>query len=300
MIDSTPRFFLINKPKNITSFDVIRRLKPFFFELYGKGKGRNKLKIGHFGTLDPFADGLMLIGVGKALRLTELVHEYLKKEYVATGVLGKKSLTGDCDGEIIETNSLEVNTESIIQSLKSFEGVYNQKPSYFSAVKYEGKPLYEYAREGIFIDKDPVERTVYSCEYIERNGDEIRFSTSVSTGTYIRKLWEDCCEKVNTIGFLNALQRTQIGHLSLKNATDLERVSSVQDLSCIGPLDVLPFKQVLINDDQKSYLTHGREIQLDEDAQYLWFIGENNEVVSLGKKQSKGIYRSQINFLNAT
>lgn len=300
MIDSSPRFFLINKPKNITSFDVIRKLKPYFFELYGKGKGRNKLKIGHFGTLDPFADGLLLVGVGKALRLTELVHKYLKKEYIATGVIGKKSLTGDCDGDIIETNDLKIEIDDIAQSLKSFEGVYNQKPSYFSAVKHEGKPLYEYAREGVFIDKDPVERTVYSCDFIERAEDEIRFLTSVSTGTYIRKLWEDCCEKVNSIGFLNALQRTKIGHLSLKNAVNLEGLTSSNDLKPIGPVDVLPFKQVLITNNEKDYLIHGREINIDESDLYLWFIDENNELVALGKQQMNGVYRSQINFLNAT
>jgi tRNA pseudouridine55 synthase len=294
-IDRTPHFFLIDKPAGITSFDVIRKLKPFFYEKYGKGKGRSKLKVGHFGTLDPFADGLLLVGTGQSLKLTNFIHEQLRKEYLARGILGQRTLTGDCEGEVVETIEKEICNEDIRDSLESFKGDYLQAPSYFSAVKHEGKPLYEYAREGVFIDKDPVLRNIHKISFIDRNDNKVLFTTCVSTGTYIRKLWEDTCEKLGSIGHLVNLRRTAIGNISVEKAIELDKVNSASDLIPVNPSTILNFTKFELDDGNLKLVMHGGDIHSHVNEELIWLV-RGDRICALGKHLGNGYHRPVVNF----
>lgn len=294
-IDRTPHFFLIDKPAGITSFDVIRKLKPFFYEKYGKGKGRSKLKVGHFGTLDPFADGLLLVGTGQSLKLTNYIHETLSKEYLACGLLGQRTLTGDCEGEVVETNNSYISDLDLKNALESFRGEYQQVPSYFSAVKHEGKPLYEYARDGIFIDKDPVLRNIFNINLIERNDNKVTFVSRVSTGTYIRKLWEDTCEKLDSLGHLIQLRRTSIGPLDVKDALRLGSINSAKDLSSLDPSYVLNYNKVQLDDSGKKLITNGGDILTQSTEELVWLV-DGPKICALGKHLGNSYYRPVINF----
>lgn len=225
-----PFIIPINKPAGITSFDCIRRMRPRLFECLGKGKGRRKLKIGHFGTLDPFADGILLVGTGKAMRLMNLVQESLKKRYSAIGFFGEKTITGDLEGDVIKAWEDAFDSElqkkiavSLDQQVLALKDEYLQVPPYFSAVKHEGKPLYEYARNGVFIDKPPVTREVYDLDVRASKEPQLYdLVCSVSSGTYIRGLWQDLLKDFGKLGHLKSLSRIGYGPVKQSDCVDLE------------------------------------------------------------------------------
>ena len=208
-----PRVFLVDKPKGMHSGDVLKHFKYHLPRGYGK--------IGHLGTLDPFAEGLLVIAIGQAARLSFLFEEFLTKTYRARGVFHFKSTTGDSDGEITPFGKIEIpNSVEANSRISSFIGNYWQAPPYYSAAKHEGKALYQYAREGVLIDKEPVLRKIFGIRgfnYIDNN-KKCDFEAEVSSGTYIRTLFEDIAEKLGTVGYLEGLRRTSIGDISLDRA----------------------------------------------------------------------------------
>ena len=155
-----------------------------------------------------------MIGGNGACRLNNYLHERFPKTYLAHGKFGQKTSTGDLEGEVVETKKMpELSVKNVEDVLKSFLGDYLQRPPAFSATKHEGKALYEYARQGIEIKKDLVRREIKSIELVELKNDELLFRVTVSTGTYIRTLFEDVAKKLGTIGHLIALKREAIGPL---------------------------------------------------------------------------------------
>lgn len=256
------------KPAGISSFDVIRSIRSQLIRFLGKGKGRRKLKIGHFGTLDPFAQGLLLVGSGKAMKLMNLIQEQLPKNYIAVGKIGIKTFTGDCDGdemsriklESAELKNVYLALEEVIDSLK---GEYWQRPPYFSAVKHEGRPLYEYAREGIFIEKPAVQRTIYELDLLENptaNVDEVSFSSKVSNGTYIRTLWQDMLKSIDGQGHLIKLVRNQIGKLSLEDSLTPEEFKARDELVAFSPDQVVSLESVYVTGQECIDLLQGRSL----------------------------------------
>ena len=208
-----PRIFLVNKPKGLHSGDVVKHFK------YHLPKGFGK--IGHLGTLDPFAEGLLLIAVGQAARLSFLFQDYLAKTYEASGIFHHSSSTGDSDGEIIDHEPSVIPSFDLLSKYsKNMEGLYKQAPPHFSASKYKGKPLYAYAREGILINKEPVNRYIHEfCLInISEHNEGLHFRCKVSSGTYIRTLFEDYCALFNTRGYLDTLNRVCIGELNLERS----------------------------------------------------------------------------------
>ncbi len=213
-----PLFFLVNKPVDISSFDVIRKFKRALSKKIGK--------IGHFGTLDPFADGLMIVGIGGATRLNDYTQK-LPKEYIAKGILGIQSETGDFtanEDQFYKDESFDASNYNEVQvreMLLSFLGKYQQVPHKYSATKFEGKNLYEWAREGVEIKKDPVEREIYEIELLSFCGNEVVFRVLCSSGTYIRVLFEDLAKKLGTAGALKELRRSKIGHHFVEKSFEL-------------------------------------------------------------------------------
>lgn len=294
-----PTIILIDKPVGPSSFDVIRKLKKTL-------KLKRKDKIGHFGTLDPFASGLMIIGLFGASRLADYCHEFLMKTYHATGELGVHSLTGDntCD-EFEYLDFCEYSIDNLKNSISSFEGEYWQSPSSFSASKHEGKKLYEYAREGIMIEKPPVKREIKSIVFDSCTDRKVSFSATVSTGTFIRVLFQDIAKKLNTTGALSELRRTKIGSISVDRAIKLDNVDeNCLDLN-ISMTEILPFNSYRVSIEEILQIKNGSQITVDSckivknselPTDLLWLLDSEGEVLCLAHEIEPNIFRPKVNF----
>ena len=206
---------ILNKPANITSRDVINQLTKIL----------NTKKIGHTGTLDPIATGVLVICIGKYTKLCEVLTSTYK-EYIATIKLGLKTDTLDITGNILNKEEIPNLSEiQIINVLESFLGKSIQTTPIYSAVKINGKKLYEYAREGKEIELPKREIDIKKIELLSYKNNEITFKTTVSKGTYIRALIDDICTKLNVIGTMSSLIRTKQGNFSLENAYTLEEIA---------------------------------------------------------------------------
>lgn len=267
-----PFFFLVNKPVGLSSFDIIRNFKRNLSKKIGK--------IGHFGTLDPFADGLMLIGIGGATRLNDLVQDY-PKTYIATGKLGVKSPTGDMTVEdsdfVYDDDYQDIDEAKILQALNEFKGNYLQVPHVFSAVKIDGRPSYELARQGIEIKKEAVERFVYDIKLLEVNESEVRFEVTCSSGTYIRVLFEDLASKLGTFGVLSKLHRSSVGHLKNEQALDIssfevENFDEVQFLSEYAKNlnDLIAYPTIELGEVESDWLRNGRAFKTPNSNGFYW------------------------------
>ncbi|MBQ4031533.1 MAG: tRNA pseudouridine(55) synthase TruB [Bacilli bacterium] len=207
---------LVNKPIDFTSRDVVNKLTKIF----------NTKKIGHTGTLDPIATGVLVICIGKSTKLCDILTSKYK-EYIATIKLGIKTDTLDTMGTILEEQEVKTFTkEEITKVLDSFLGKSIQKTPIYSAVKVNGKKLYEYAREGIPVELPKREIDIQSIELLDYKDNEITFKTTVSKGTYIRALINDICTKLNTIGTMSSLIRTKQGEFSIDNCYTLEDIEA--------------------------------------------------------------------------
>lgn len=204
---------IVNKPQDFTSRDVVNKV----------GGILKTKKIGHTGTLDPIATGVLVICIGNTTKLCEvLTSEY--KEYIATIKLGIKTDTLDTTGEIIERKDFNITAPQIIEVLSSFLGKSTQVTPIYSAVKVNGKKLYEYAREGIKVELPKREINITNIELISFNNDEIVFKTTVSKGTYIRALIDDICKKLNTVGTMSSLIRTKQGNFKIEESYTIEDI----------------------------------------------------------------------------
>ena len=226
-IDNMNGILIVNKPIDWTSRDVVNKLTKIY-----KTK-----KIGHTGTLDPIATGVLVVCLGNATKLCDLLtSEY--KEYIATINLGIKTDTLDVTGNIIETKDFDIKEEKIKEVLRSFLGKSIQTTPIYSAVKVNGKKLYEYAREGKKVELPKREINIKEIELISYKEDEIKFKTTVSKGTYIRALIDDICKKLNTIGTMSSLERTKQGIFNLEESYTLEEIEQ-------GKETILPIEKAL-------------------------------------------------------
>ncbi len=210
---------IINKPEGFTSQDVVSKVKRIL----------NVKKAGHTGTLDPLATGVLPVLIGNYTKLSKYLIEH-DKTYIAKIELGKRTDTGDREGKIIEEKEvLAFEKEKIERILKSFLGKQKQIPPQYSAIKIEGKKLYEYAREGKKIEIPPRDIEIYSIDLINFNEKEIEFKVNCSKGTYIRVLCEDIAEKLGTVGYMLDLKRINVDKFKIENAIDFETLEKNKD-----------------------------------------------------------------------
>ena len=211
---------LINKPKGYTSQDVVSKVKRIL----------NIKKAGHTGTLDPLATGLLPIMIGNYTKLSKYLIEH-DKTYIATIKIGVQTDTGDVTGKVIKEENNEIDFEKVEMVIKSFEGTQMQKPPLYSAIKINGKKLYEYAREGISVEVPEREITIYKTNLININKleKEIKFSVSCSKGTYIRVLCEDIATKLGSVGTMKELERVNVDQFNIIDAVTLEELESNRD-----------------------------------------------------------------------
>ena len=207
---------VVNKPKGITSFDVIRKLKKIL-----KTK-----KIGHTGTLDPLATGVMLICIGKATKLASDL-EAKDKVYIANFDIGYATDTYDIEGKKIAENTIEILKENLEQSIKKFIGNIKQVPPMYSAIKIDGNKLYHLARKGIEVERPKRDVTIEYINLLDFKNNKAKIETKVSKGCYIRSLIYDIGQDLGTYATMTALQRKQVGEYSLENSYNLEQIEEM-------------------------------------------------------------------------
>ena len=207
---------VVNKPKGITSFDVIRKLKKIL-----KTK-----KIGHTGTLDPLATGVMLMCVGKATKLASDL-EAKAKVYIANFDIGYATDTYDIEGKKIVENIIDVSKEDLEQSIKKFIGNIKQVPPMYSAIKIDGNKLYHLARKGIEVERPERDITIEYINLLDFKDNKAKIETKVSKGCYIRSLIFDIGQDLGTYATMTALQRKQVGDYSLENSYSLEQIEEM-------------------------------------------------------------------------
>jgi tRNA pseudouridine55 synthase len=205
--------FVINKPKDWTSFDVVAKI-------------RNKLnvkKVGHTGTLDPQATGVLVLCVGKGTQLVQKLTG-LDKEYISTITFGGTSTTDDIEGEIVPTpNASEVPLSEIESSLDIFKGTFPQIPPNFSAKKIKGKKAYELARKGKEVILEPSQVTVNNIEILDYKWPVLKLKIQCGKGFYVRSLARDLGQKLGVGGYLTGLERTKVGHFTIESAITVEQ-----------------------------------------------------------------------------
>lgn len=241
--------FCINKPIGMTSFDVVAILR----------KKLNIKKIGHTGTLDPNASGLMIILVGNATKLLPfIVHQ--SKVYEGQMKFGFKTTTADIWGEVIEKGDIKtISQDEVDKVTLSFLGHSKQIPPMVSAISVDGKRLYEYARQGIEIEREARDIEIYDlkAQLIE---DGLAFKAHVSSGTYIRVLCEDIAKKFGMLASLSQLNRIQIENISLEQALNLDDVS-YDTIQWLDPLSLINYNQVIVDDPTLFY--HGKRFEYE-------------------------------------
>ena len=207
---------LIDKPAGMTSFGVVARVRRRLSQQLGK-----KAKVGHTGTLDPFATGLMIIVTGKECRNAQQ-YSKLDKVYEATVRLGHTSTTGDPEGELSDVSAREPSVEEVQRALKGFVGEITQRPPQFSAIKIGGRRAYDLARKGEVVEMPERQVTVFSLELLEYAYPDVHIRVHVSSGTYIRTLAEDIGKVLETGAYCSALRRTKVADYSIEDAWAIE------------------------------------------------------------------------------
>lgn len=270
---------IIDKPTGVTSFDVIRDIR----------KEYGTKKVGHTGTLDPMATGVLPILIGDATKLSDYLMEH-DKEYIAVLKLGEKRDTGDSEGNIIQTSKIpSLTTQEIESTLETFIGKISQIPPMYSAIKVNGKKLYELAREGKEIERKPRSVEIYSIELleVEKNAenimDKIKFKVNCSKGTYIRTLCEDIAEKLGTVGYMQELRRTRVGKFTLEDIN-----------KCVSLEEILSEENAyILKENEESKLLNGVIIKTNL-ADGLVRIYKNNEFIGIGEVKNKNLKRKII------
>lgn len=259
-------FILVNKKKDMTSRDVVN----FLIKIL------NTKKIGHTGTLDPFAEGILLIAVNKGLKVVKLLN-YKDKEYIAKVRLGIKTDTLDITGNILEEKKEELNKEELLEVLKSFIGEYSYEVPIYSAIKVNGKKLYEYARNNQKVELPIKNSYIYDIKLIDFKDNSFTFSVKVSNGTYIRALVRDISKKLNKLMTLEELTRTKVDNLLIENSYTLEDIKN-NNFKLLKINDLLNYKEVELERDLEDKVLNGNKIKLDEKENNILFIKEKEEI----------------------
>ena len=268
---------LINKEIGLTSRQEVNNVS----------RKLNEKKAGHIGTLDPFADGLLIVLLGSSTKISPFL-EVMDKTYLATLKLGIKTNTGDLTGEVVETKEIpSLSKDKISAVLHSFLGKSSQIPPIFSALKVNGQEMYKYARKGIEIERKPREIEVFDIGLVSFEKDEITFIAKVSKGTYIRTLGEDIAVRLGTVGHLTKLTRTAVGPYSLKDAKKSFEVTE-QDLLPIEKM-LNHIKSFEVNGDLAKKALNGMHFRLPINDENI-LIKDKDGIIAYYKRESNDVY----------
>jgi tRNA pseudouridine55 synthase len=251
---------LLDKPAGISSNSALQKAKRLY----------QAAKAGHTGNLDPFATGLLPVCLGEATKFSQFLLD-ADKTYQGRAHLGQTTTTGDPEGEVLSRSPVDVSQAQVEQVLSRFMGRISQVPPMYSALKRDGKALYEYARQGIDLEREAREVTIYDLQLDRFAGDELVITVRCSKGTYIRTLAEDIGKALGCGAYLEALRRTAIGEFAIEDAKTLEQLDGMsleQRDACLLPADSLlqGFPKVELDADSAFYLGRGQEVWLPRTA----------------------------------
>lgn len=275
---------IINKQKGFTSHDVVNVIR----------KKLNIKKVGHTGTLDPNATGVLPILVGKATKISKYLIEH-NKTYIATIKLGEKTDTGDSEGQVIETKKVpkKLEKEEIEQVLTDFLGKQKQLPPIYSAIKVKGKKLYEYAREGQEVKIEPRDIEIYKIKLLEYKYNKIKIEVECSKGTYIRTLCEDISKKLETVGYMEELQRTKINEFKIENSLLLDDINIQNVEQKLIKIEEI-FKEknsIELNDKKLELFLNGVKLTYDLPNDIYKIYNNNKCFVGIGIIENKLLKR---------
>ena len=281
---------VVNKPRGCTSHDIVYKIKKMFNQ-----------KVGHTGTLDPMAEGVLPILIGKGTLCSKYLINHDKK-YKVTLQLGEKTDTADSEGKIIEKK--EINKESLKQEnieniLKSFIGKQEQIPPIYSAIKVNGKKLYEYARKGQTVDIKPRKIEIYNIKLLDinENNKQIKFEVFCGKGTYIRSLCEDIASKLNTVGYMKFLQRIEVGEFKLEDCITIEELQENFEIveKKFLPIELLFKNKDIINLDDRSLNMFLNGVMINQDkCDDVYRVYVHNTFIGIGIVKNKLLKRDII------
>jgi tRNA pseudouridine55 synthase len=275
---------IIDKPLGFSSNQALSKIKWLY----------NPKKAGHTGTLDPLATGLLPVCLGEATKFSSYLFD-ANKTYEASIKLGFTSSTGDAEGSLTELNiDTFPNKTQVVNALESFHGAIEQTPPMHSALKHDGKPLYQYAREGIEIPRKKRIVKILSIRLINLEKNELIIEVDCSKGTYIRTLAEDIGKKLNVGGYLIGLRRTVVGSLSINNATSLDLIEESPDvdrLKFINPIDgfLNNFDSLVVNNDESNAIKDGKIVYKKEAMDNIYRLySQENIFIGLAEGDANG------------
>ena len=271
---------IINKDKGYTSRDVINIISKEF----------GTKKVGHNGTLDPLATGVLVVCLNKYTKLNELLASD-EKEYIAEVTLGVRTDTLDIDGNVLETKEEYINKDDLEKTLQKFVTTYEQEVPIYSAVKVNGKKLYEYARSGEDVVLPKKKVTIKKIELLDFENNKFTFKCLVSKGTYIRSLIRDILNDLNVIGTMSNLIRTKQGIFDIKDAYSLDDVKK-GDYKLLKIRDVLRIDKVTVSDELKFKILNGNKVKGNYSDRVL-FLDEDGGELAIYKKD-KDEYRVEV------
>lgn len=267
--------FLIDKEAGMTSRKVDNIL----------GKRYGTHAVGHLGTLDPFATGLLVVAINKGTKLLTYLNDG-DKVYEATLLLGEKTSTGDLEGEIIEKKEIPgISQTELDKVFSSFLGKSQQIPPKFSAIKVNGVPMYKAAIQGKEVEIKPREITVYFLEG-SVEGNLIHFTAKVSKGTYIRTLGEDIAEKLGTVGHLIALRRTFVGDIEVSRA---KKVDDIKDEDILSGIELIDLPKIELSDEEEWKAKNGQKLHLENKEDKVLLM-KNNSPVAVYKRKNENTF----------
>ena len=256
-------------------------------EVNNVSRALGEKKAGHIGTLDPFADGLLIVLLGKATKISPFL-EGMDKTYMATLKLGEMTDTGDLTGNIVSKQDIPALSKNKIEDVfNSFLGEQKQLPPMYSALKINGKELYKYAREGIEIERKERIINVYELKLISFKDDEITFISKVSKGTYIRTLGEDIAKALGSVGHLTKLTRLAIGPYSIEQSHKSEDIKVSDLIPTMKMLQFMPkFK---VDEELAKKALNGMHFRLPIKDE-LVLLYDEDDAIAIYKKESNGVY----------
>lgn len=285
---------IINKEKGCTSHDIVYKVKKIFNE-----------KVGHTGTLDPLAEGVLPILIGKGTLCSKYLINHDKK-YVVNLALGQKTETADLEGKIIEEKNIpdkSLTQNKIEKVLKSFIGKQQQMPPIYSAIKVNGKKLYEYARKGQNVEIKPREIEIYDIKLmnIDAQKEQIQFEVFCGKGTYIRSLCEDIAEKLETVGYMESLKRIQVGDFKIEESSKIQELEENKEdtkyleSKIISVEEIFKNKEKIKLDDKKMQLfLNGVKITQNQENDIYRIYDKNEKFIGIGIIQDKLLKRDII------
>jgi tRNA pseudouridine55 synthase len=287
---------LLDKPYEMSSNGAVQACKRIYFAN----------KAGHTGALDPLATGMLPVCFGEATKFSQFLLD-TDKVYQVTAKLGVRTTTSDIDGEVVASKPVNVTNEQLLAALDSFRGTTQQVPSMYSALKYQGQPLYKYAREGIEVPRESREITVFRLDLLRFEGDEVDLELHVSKGTYIRTIVDDLGELLGCGAHVSMLRRTAVGNYPADKMVTLERLEALlaeaqaQEMSpsqllepLLLPMDsaVEGLSEVNLDDELATYVKHGNPVLVPGvvDKGLLKLTqGETGKFIGVGHINSDGL-----------